>query len=83
MALHLSTTQFGDKLLVYAGNDVGDPVAIIDHIVLGIEASTWSIYIWKYQDDFYFGDGRVDTGWTGLMFEYPWHGGSAKAHATA
>jgi hypothetical protein len=82
MALQLSVSQYGGKLLVYAGNN-GNRVAIIDHIVLGIEGNGWSWYIWKYQDDFYFGSGRVDSGWAGLMVEMNYSSGPAKAHATA
>ena len=82
MALQLSVTQSGGELRVYAANN-GDHVAIIDHIVLAIEGDSWGWYIWKYQDDFYFGSGRVSTGWAGLMFEMSYSSGPAKAHATA
>jgi hypothetical protein len=82
MAIQLSVSQSSGKLRVYAGNN-GNNVAIIDHIVLAIEAETWGWYIWKYQDDFYFGDGRVSTGWVGLMFTMNYSSGSAEAHATA
>lgn len=82
MAIQLSVTQSGGKLRVYAGNN-GNNVAIIDHIVLSIEGNGWSWHIFKYQDDFYFGSGRVSTGWVGLMFEMNYSSGSAKAHATA
>ena len=82
MALQLSVKQSGGKLLVYAANN-GGQVAIIDNIVLAIEGDGWSWYIWKYQDDFYFGDGRVSTGWGGLMFEMNYSSGPAKVHATA
>lgn len=82
MAIQLSVSQSGGKLRVYAGNN-GDHVAIIDHIILSIEWNGSSWHIWKYQDDFYFGSGRVGTGWSGLMFEINYSGGPAKAHATA
>jgi hypothetical protein len=82
MAIQLSVSQSGGKLRVYASNN-GAHVAIIDHIVLSIEWDGSSWHIWKYQDDFYFGSGRVDTGWAGLMFEMNYSSGPAKAHATA
>jgi hypothetical protein len=83
MAIQLSVTQFGGKLLVYANNTSGDHVAIIDHIILSVDSNGSSWHTWHYQDDFYFGSGRVDTGWAGLMVEMNYSGGPAKAHATA
>jgi hypothetical protein len=82
MALQLSVSQSGGKLYVYATNN-GNHVVIIDHIILAIEAAGWSWYIWKYQADLYYGSGRVDTGWSGLMFEMTYSSGPAKVHATA
>jgi hypothetical protein len=69
MALKLSVKQFGNKLLVHAANFTGDKVAIIDHIVLAIETSTFKSYLWKYPEDFYFGTGRIETQTATEMFE--------------
>jgi hypothetical protein len=80
--LNLTVAKSPGKLRVYAGNS-GDHTLIIDHIILSIVADGWSWHIWKYQDDFYFGSGRISTGWTGLMFELSYSSGPAKAHATA
>ncbi len=80
--LTLTVAKSGSELRVYAGNS-GDHTLIIDHIVLSIEADGWSWHTWKYQDDFYFGSGRVGTGWSGLMFTFNYSSGPAKAHATA
>jgi hypothetical protein len=82
MALQMSVAHSGGKLLVYAGNN-GVHVAVIDQIVLSIEGDGWSWLIFKYEEDFYFGSGRVGAGWNGLMFEMNYSGGPAKAHATA
>lgn len=82
MAITLSISQWGGKLLVYAGNN-GDHVAIIDHIILSVDWDGSSWHTWHYQDDLYFGSGRVPTGWVGLMVEMNYPGGAAKAHATA
>jgi hypothetical protein len=83
MAISLSVSQSGGKLRVYADNSGGDHVAIIDHIILSIDGNGSSWHTWHYQDDFYFGSGRVPTGWAGLMVEMNYSGGKAKAHATA
>lgn len=80
MAIQLTVTQSGGKVRVYAGNQ-GDHVAIIDHIVLKIEKPAGTFLLWKYQDDFYFGSGRIDVGWGGLMFEINYSGGPAQASA--
>jgi hypothetical protein len=82
MAITVSVSQFGGKLRVYASNN-GDHVAIIDHIILSVDWNASSWHTWHYQDDFYFGSGRVDTGWGGLMVEMNYSGGTAKVHATA
>jgi hypothetical protein len=82
MAIQLSVVQSGGQLRVYASNN-SNRVAIIDHIVLAIEGNSWGWYIWKYQDDFYFGSGRISTGWGGLMFTMNYSSGPASVHATA
>ena len=77
MAIQLSVTQSGGKLRVYANNSSGDHVAIIDHIILRIDWEGVSYFTWYYQDDFYFGSGRVETGWAGIMVEMNYSGGPA------
>src|SRR5262245_9348824 len=83
MAITLSVSQSGGKLLVYANNSSGNAVAIIDHIILSIDWNGSSLHTWHYQDDFYFGSGRVPAGWGGLMVAVNYSGGTAKAHAKA
>jgi hypothetical protein len=82
MAIQLSVSQSGGKLRVYASNN-GPYVSIIDHISLRIDGDSWTWIIFKYQDDFYFGSGRVGTGWGGLMFEMNYSNGPAQAQAKA
>lgn len=83
MAITLGVTQSGGKLRVYANNSSGNHVAIIDHIILSVDWDGSSWHTWHYQDDFYFGSGRVPAGWGGLMVAMNYSGGSATAHATA
>ncbi len=83
MAISLSVSHSSGKLRVYASNTGGDHVAIIDHIILSIDWGASSLHTWYYQDDFYFGSGRVPTGWGGLMVEKNYSGGTAGVHATA
>lgn len=83
MAISLSVSQSGGNLRVYANNSSGDHVAIIDHIIVSIEFDGSSWHTWHYQDDFYFGSGRVSTGWAGVMVVMPYGGGPAEVHATA
>jgi len=82
MALQVSVSQSGGKVLVYASNS-GARVAVIDNIVLTIQSATWSWQIRKYPEDFYTGSGRVDPAWAGLMFDMNYSSGPAKASATA
>jgi hypothetical protein len=82
MAITLSVSQSGGKLRVYASNN-GDAVAIIDHIILSVDWNGSSWHTWHYQDDFYFGSGRVPTGWFGRIVEMNYSGGTAQAHAKA
>jgi hypothetical protein len=84
MAISLSVSQSGGKLIVFA-NNTGKKVAYIDHIVLTIEWSQWSsTSIFKYYDEFYFEWGRLDPGFGGSMFEIDWDSkGEAKAYAKA
>lgn len=83
MAITLSVSQSAGKLRVYANNQSGGNVAIIDHIIVSTHANGASWHVWHYQDDFYFGSGRVPKGWAGVMVEMNYAGGAAKAQATA
>ena len=83
MAITLSVSQSSGKLRVYAANSSGQNVAIIDHIILSVDFNGSSWHFWYYQDDFYFGSGRVSPGWTGLMVQKDYSSGSAQVHATA
>ena len=83
MAITLSVSQSGGVLRVYANNSSGENVAIIDHIILSVNWNGSSWHTWHYQDDFFFGSGRVPTGWAGIMVEMDYSGGEAEAHATA
>lgn len=83
MAISLTVSHSGGKLRVYANNSGGANVAIIDHIILSVIWNGSSWHTWHYQDDFYFGSGRVPTGWAGLMVEMNYSGGTAQAYAKA
>ena len=83
MALTLSVSQLSGKLRVIAGNSNGSNVVIIDHIILSVYWENSSQHSYYYQDDFYFGSGRVSAGWTGVMIKENYSGGTAVARATA
>ncbi len=83
MAIQLSVTQFGGKVFVYANNTSSDHVAYIDYIILLFDTELGSWGKWFYQDDFYFGSGRLGEGSGARMVEFNYPGGPASAHATA
>ncbi len=83
MAISLTVSHSGGKLRVYANNSGGDHVVIIDHIILSVVWNGSSWHTWHYQDDFFFGSGRVPTGWAGIMVEMNYPGGAAQVSAKA
>jgi hypothetical protein len=78
----LSVDQSPGKLYVYAVNN-GNHVAIIDNIILSINYDWGSSHVWFYEDDFYFGSGRIGANGAGArMVEMNYAGGGIMAHAT-
>ena len=81
MAIDLSVRYQNGKLLVWAENQSGNAV-IIDHVILTLQAATWTLHRYYYLD---YGPGHLWGGGFGkvIVDATEYSSVSANVHATA